>query len=129
MTYKTFYVSGEHNLICDICGCKVKSGEAQKTWDNLIVCPQDYAEKHPQLLPRPKFRDGRSVGTFVRPEATDTFENIDNNTWGEVNLTWAEVCALWSEAQDGGLPLYGTHNIASRGNVTNPNDTSGGGDL
>ena len=28
-----YYISGEWNLICDVCGKKVKAGKAKQRWD------------------------------------------------------------------------------------------------
>lgn len=43
------YISGDHWLICDRCGRKVRRSEALKTWEGLLVCPKDWEPKHPQL--------------------------------------------------------------------------------
>lgn len=65
------YTSGDHYIICDRCGFKVRRSQARKTWDNLIVCPFDFEERHPQ-----DFRRGRKDKIYVddpRPEGSDTF--------------------------------------------------------
>jgi hypothetical protein len=45
---------GKHNLICDISGEKIRSDKYRKTWDGLVVSPDDYDPKHPQLNLRPR---------------------------------------------------------------------------
>lgn len=63
--------SGDYYVICDRCGFKVRRSDARKTWDNLIVCPFDFEERHPQDL-----RRGRKDKIYVddpRSEASDTF--------------------------------------------------------
>lgn len=40
------YKSGDWNIICDVCGRKVKASTAKHRWDGLIVCPDDYEERH-----------------------------------------------------------------------------------
>ena len=62
---------GQWNVICDVCGFKFKSGQIQKRWDGLYVCPKDYEPRHPQDFLR-GIPDDQSVA-FTRPEATDTF--------------------------------------------------------
>ena len=43
------YVPGDHYVICDRCGCKIRRSQARKTWEGLLVCPKDWEPKHPQL--------------------------------------------------------------------------------
>ena len=44
----TTKVSGSfvHNVICDICGRKMKSTELQKRWDGYMVCEKDREQRH-----------------------------------------------------------------------------------
>ena len=65
------YTSGDHYVICDRCGFKVRRSDARKTWDNLIVCPFDFEERHPLDFVR-----GRKDKIYVddpRPEPADVF--------------------------------------------------------
>jgi len=65
------YDSGDHYVICDRCGFKVRRSQARRTWDNLIVCPVDFEERHPQ-----DFRTGRKDKIYVdepRSEPENTF--------------------------------------------------------
>ena len=70
---RNYFKLGDWNVICDVCGKKLKSSDSVLSYDNLIVCKEDLDEKHPQesrniigrQKPLPKGR--------VRPEATDTF--------------------------------------------------------
>ncbi len=59
---------GLHNVICDICGRKVRSDNIMKTWDGFIVCPEDYDPKQPQLTLKPRKEDTSVRVTRVRPE-------------------------------------------------------------
>lgn len=43
-----YYRHGDHNIICDRCGRKIKASQSRKTWDNLVVCPEDWEPRHPQ---------------------------------------------------------------------------------
>lgn len=42
----TYYSSGEWNVICDVCGRKMKSSDAYHRWDGAIVCRKDYETRH-----------------------------------------------------------------------------------
>lgn len=44
---RNWYKSGEWNVFCMVCNRKIKSGIALKRWDGLIVCPDDYENRHP----------------------------------------------------------------------------------
>jgi hypothetical protein len=44
---RNYFKSGEWNVWCMVCNRKIKSGEALKRWDGLIVCPDDYENRHP----------------------------------------------------------------------------------
>jgi hypothetical protein len=54
------YRPGEHLVVCDRCGFTLYSGEAKKTWDGLIVCPEDWEPRHPQDFVRGR-KDQQSV--------------------------------------------------------------------
>lgn len=68
---KNYYISGSWNGICDVCGQKHKASNLKKRWDGLIVCPDDYEERHPQDFVRAK-QDKITV-PFTRPRPTDVF--------------------------------------------------------
>jgi len=63
------YTSGDYYVSCDRCGFKLRRSQARKTWDNLIVCPFDFEERHPQ-----DFRRGRVDKVYAddpNPEPAD----------------------------------------------------------
>ena len=72
---KNRYVSGQWNVICDVCGKKIKAGEAKHRWDGFIVCPSDFEQRHSQDFVRAR-QDKISV-PFTRPIPTLIF--TDNN--------------------------------------------------
>jgi len=121
------YKAGTNNLICDICGFKIKASEARKTWDNLIVCPNDYEPKHPQLFPRPKFNESR-IPPLVRPEATDSYGNYTDDisalTWDQLSVYWNEAATLWNVAGTAGEIYYST---AGHGDELTTGTSDGGG--
>ena len=42
------YNAGDYNVICDVCGFKIKRSKALKRWDGAIVCKDDWEPRHPQ---------------------------------------------------------------------------------
>ena len=45
---KNYYVSGSHNITCDVCSRKIKAHEAKQRWDGFIVCADDWEPRHEQ---------------------------------------------------------------------------------
>lgn len=45
---RNYFKSGEWNVFCMVCNRKIKSGQMLKRWDGLLVCPEDYDNRHPQ---------------------------------------------------------------------------------
>jgi len=62
---------GEHNVICDISGRKIRSDDVMITWDGFVTSREDYDEKHPQLELRSR-SDDESV-KITRDRPTDIF--------------------------------------------------------
>ncbi len=65
-----YYKHGDRNAICDRCGFKFKLGDLSRTWDNLLVCSNDWEPEHPQnylkLRPEiPRKVEGRPEGSDV----------------------------------------------------------------
>lgn len=71
MGHADHYVPGAHNKICDRTGFKIKSGEAQKEWNNHIVRRLSFEMRQPQDLLRS--RPDRQQVADPRSEATDVF--------------------------------------------------------
>lgn len=65
------YIPGDHWIICDVCGFKVRSSRTRKRWDGLMVCDADWEPRHPQDFVRG--RSDRQTVAEARPELTDTF--------------------------------------------------------
>ncbi len=78
---KSHFVSGQWNIICDVCGFKFKSGEVRKRWDGLMVCSKDYETDHPQ-----KYLRVRETGLAV-PVVRE--ENLSNQL---------QVCYIFAQA-------------------------------
>ena len=59
--------------ICDITGFRYRRREMKKTWDGLIVGPDQWSPKHPQLDPKPTPVDPEAIKE-ARPDSSE-----DNN--------------------------------------------------
>ena len=66
------YTAGEHWVQCDRCASVIRQSDSMKTWDNLVVCPDDWEIRHPQDFVRGRADDIGSKG-YVRSESTDVF--------------------------------------------------------
>jgi hypothetical protein len=64
--------AGNHWVYCDRCSSAVRAKDAKKTWDNLIVCPDDWEPRHSQDFVRGLSDDMRAKEP-VRPEPADRF--------------------------------------------------------
>ena len=86
---KNYYVSGEWNLICDVCSKKIKAHDAKTRWDGLVVCPDDFEHRHPQDYVKAKI--DKITVPFTRPRPTDVFllrqPILDTVTISDLNAT------------------------------------------
>lgn len=65
------YKSGDWNLLCDVCGKKIKASESRRRWDGFVVCTEDFEHRQPQDFVRARL-DKISV-PFTRPQPEDQF--------------------------------------------------------
>ena len=72
---KNFFVSGEWNILCDVCSKKIKAQDALHRWDGLIVCQDDYEIRHEQDFVRA--RQDKITVPFTRPREVPTFTDVD----------------------------------------------------
>lgn len=82
---RNYYVSGQHNVTCDICSKKIKASDAKQRWDGLIVCPSDFEHRHEQDYV--KARTDKITVPFTRPIPPLTFTNI-SYVVDYVDLDW-----------------------------------------
>lgn len=68
------YVSGDWNIICDVCSIKTKASKTRKRWDGFQVCPNCWEERQPLDFVRAR-QDKISV-PFARPEPPDIFTDV-----------------------------------------------------
>lgn len=67
------YVPGDHYLICDRTGWKIRASEAKQEWTGAIVRKQSWEARHPQDFVRAK-KDNPAVDPkFHRPQSLDRF--------------------------------------------------------
>jgi hypothetical protein len=71
----SYFQSGTWNLICDVCGKKIKAADSKKRWDGLIVCQKDFEFDHPQKFLRVR-SDPKAV-PYNRHEALDQFVTVN----------------------------------------------------
>lgn len=67
-------IKGTWNVICDVCGFKIKASKSKKRWDGLIVCPEDWEPRHPQDFLKIGKED-QSV-PFTRTKPADVFTDV-----------------------------------------------------
>lgn len=51
------YEPGNHWVQCDRCSASIRAEDAMITWDNLVVCPDDWEIRHPQDFVRGRYDD------------------------------------------------------------------------
>lgn len=71
---KNYYVSGEHNFICDSCGYKKKASEARERWDGFIVCHACWEPRQPQDFVETK--EDKITTEWARKEQPDNFISV-----------------------------------------------------
>lgn len=73
------YLPGNHWVACDRCGIAVRSKDAMKTWDDLVVCPNDWEPRHPQDFVR-GVEDVTAAQGLVNSEPSDLFASSGYQT-------------------------------------------------
>ena len=66
---RNYFKAGEWNIRCMVCDRKIKSGSIMKRWDGLLVCPEDYENRHPMDFLRT--RQERINVPFTYPSSFD----------------------------------------------------------
>ena len=84
------YKPGDWNVICDVCGTKIKASESKRRWDGLIVDKNCFEFRHPQDFL--KVRTDKIAVPFVRKSPDDQFV--------VVNYTNLYVQDLYVQPQD-----------------------------
>ena len=74
MSYRSTYIKGDWDAICDICGIKYKASQLRKRWDGFMVCSFDYEPRQPQDFVR-GVADFQAP-PYTRPESQDSFIGV-----------------------------------------------------
>ena len=89
------FASGKNSYgICDISGFRYKLREMRKTWDGLLVGPDQWDAKHPQLQPKPTAIDPQAVKD-PRPDIADdnsrflVYTNVGDGKLGSLLTTFS----------------------------------------
>jgi hypothetical protein len=92
---KNHLLLGNWNALCDSCGRKFKASDLRKRWDGLMVCDEDWEQRHPQTLLRvqreqiavPFARPYPAQDTFV-PDPMSPVNNETDQTWNGSGLNF-----------------------------------------
>ena len=94
------FASGKYSYgICDISGFRYKLKDMRMTWDGLLVGPDQWDPKHPQLMPKPSAQDPQAVKN-ARPDVVAdnsaflVYTNVGNGKLGAVLSTFEITTGL-----------------------------------
>ena len=75
------FASGKYSYgICDITGFRYKLKDMRKTWDGLLVGPDQWDAKHPQLMPKPSPVDPEAIrDARIESKETNNFFTVYTN--------------------------------------------------
>ena len=93
---RNWFKSGEWNVYCMVCNRKIKAGTALKRWDGLIVCPEDYENRHPMDFLRS--RQERISVPFSSDTSFNTFNGPDYPPYPFCTAEGASGVAGWAVA-------------------------------
>lgn|SRR5574343_715760 len=86
-------IVGDYNVICDVCGFKLKRSQTRKRWDGLLVCDADWEPQHPQDFVKALPRKRRRLD--LRPEQPDRFVDGGPIEWDD---DWQDnPAAVWDD--------------------------------
>lgn len=80
-----YYKAGEWNVTCDVCGKKIKAGDAKHRWDGFVVCPDDFEIRHEQDFVKPRL--DKITVPFQRPIPTLIFTTVPYILYWETGYT------------------------------------------
>ena len=87
--------------ICDITGFRYKLKDMRRTWDGLLVGPDQFDPKQSQLMPRPVPQDPQALRN-ARPEQKDdnnffvVYTNVGDGKLGEELTTFGVTTSVGS---------------------------------
>lgn len=71
---KNYYLSGSWNVICQLCGKKIKAANVFKRWDGLLVCEDDYEQRN--ILDFMRIKSDEISVPYLNPESPDQFITV-----------------------------------------------------
>jgi hypothetical protein len=71
---RNYYVPGDWNALCDVCGFKHKASQLRKRWDGAMVCSDDFEQRHPQDFLR--VSPEQIAVPWARPEPPDVYTSV-----------------------------------------------------
>ena len=88
--------------ICDITGFRYRLKDMIMTWDGLLVGPDQYSPKHPQLMPKPTPIDPQALQVTRPDQAADgndstvftVYTNVGSGKLGTVLQTFAITASV-----------------------------------
>ena len=92
---KDIYIPGEYNIMCWICGIRIKRSDAFKRSDGRLVCKADNQELEPRDA------DNRLVDPIIpvrfhaRPEPPDFFIPAPLGNWELIGANWEDITDQW----------------------------------
>lgn len=93
---RNWFKNGEWNVWCMVCNRKIKSGEVLKRWDGLLVCPEDYENRHP--LDFLRARQERISVPFSAPTDFNQFDGPDYPVYPFCTATGSSGIPSWAIA-------------------------------
>jgi hypothetical protein len=94
------FASGKYSYgICDISGFRYKLKDMRKTWDGLLVGPDQWSPKHPQLMPKPSPQDPQAIKN-ARPDVDEdntkflVYTNVGDGKLGSVLDTFSVTTSV-----------------------------------
>ena len=87
--------------ICDVSGFRYKLKDMKQTWDGLLVGPDQFDPKHPQIEPRTVATDPQALQN-PRPDTVDdnnfftVYTNVGLGKLGKQLTTYEITCSVGS---------------------------------
>jgi hypothetical protein len=120
------YRPNDHYVTCDICGGKFYRSECFKTWNNLIVCPQDFdGPRNPQDY---RVRPRADKQNVKNPRPEPNVEPTITSTTSATSITDTTAASGGIVTNDGGstVTAYGVCWATTTAPTTADNSTSDG---
>ena len=88
--------------ICDITGFRYRQRDMKMTWDGLLVGPDQWSPKHPQLMPTPTPVDPQALQITLPDQAADgndstaftVYTNVGDGKLGTLLQTFAITASV-----------------------------------